>query len=384
MNDHFDNTEEYGIDALKAVIRDFGWLFREITKRDVGLDAWAETPRGDTIFFQVKTGESHFYKTKEELTFYFKEKHYKYWNRFKAPIFIVGHIPEEKKTYYVKYDTDAVIKNKKGYKINIPFENILESVTQEKILDLVHEIKQSELQIDFDEHLQDLRFTSDVIDLGRNRSYGDLDTKKVIDSTIKDMQSEAELWERIIKCKKNILNSGLIYEHHIQLIESLILLKKYNDSIVEMYVLVSTIDKGEPNYRMHFQYCSFLKWMIKNYQKPCEEIKNIKRTAYYKFIIHGRNLEFHPNITITPIVIMEDGHERKLKAVPSHGVVPIKIEEYGKPLKFTINMSANPNTDKKAGISSVSIQNMMGFSLHEFINENFSIEISSLNSKALK
>ncbi len=62
MNDRFNNTEEIGIyESHRIITQDFGWIFPEKTKRDIGFDAEAETKLdGFIIQIQIKTGLGNF------------------------------------------------------------------------------------------------------------------------------------------------------------------------------------------------------------------------------------------------------------------------------------------------------------------------------------
>lgn len=81
---HF-KTERQAIYDTAKYFNECGWIFREQSICDIGVDALVETPideNGKVKVFalQIKGGESNFRKKNNYLTFYFEDKHYYYWN----------------------------------------------------------------------------------------------------------------------------------------------------------------------------------------------------------------------------------------------------------------------------------------------------------------
>ncbi len=110
----------------------FKWYFREQALLDYGVDAFVETssnnrPSGKFIAVQIKGGSSHFYRTKEHLTFYFSETHCAYWISVSEnlPMFLILYDNETDNLYWFNINNKSVIDTKKGYKVEIPIQNIL-------------------------------------------------------------------------------------------------------------------------------------------------------------------------------------------------------------------------------------------------------------------
>jgi hypothetical protein len=100
--------ERIGANAVDTIfLNDFGWLFREQTISDYGIDAQVEVvennePTGKLIALQIKTGASYFRPKGENFVFYGELRHLEYWTRHSLPVFLVLHDPEKKLTPLVE------------------------------------------------------------------------------------------------------------------------------------------------------------------------------------------------------------------------------------------------------------------------------------------
>lgn len=127
----YDKTERLGIiETDRIVTDDLNWIFREQPIIDVGLDAIIEEvkenePTGKFLALQIKTGEGNFYKTEKYLTHYVSNIHYNYWLNLSIPIIIVAHLPNSKSTYWQEIKATNFKKNKRLWKIDIPFSQQL-------------------------------------------------------------------------------------------------------------------------------------------------------------------------------------------------------------------------------------------------------------------
>ena len=124
----YNPTERIGVNETeKIVIQNLGWIFREQPIVDVGLDAIIELvensePTGKFIAVQIKSGAGNFYKTEKGLSYYVSNIHYNYWLNLCIPIILIAHIPEEEKTYWQEITESNLKKNKKRWKIEIPYK----------------------------------------------------------------------------------------------------------------------------------------------------------------------------------------------------------------------------------------------------------------------
>lgn len=129
----YNKTERIGvIETDRIVTVEIGWIFREQPIIDVGLDAIIEEvindePTGKFIALQIKTGEGNFYKTEKNLTHYVSNIHYSYWLSLSIPIILIAHLPDSKTTYWQEIKESSFKKNKRLWKIEIPYTQKLNS-----------------------------------------------------------------------------------------------------------------------------------------------------------------------------------------------------------------------------------------------------------------
>ena len=119
-----------------------GWIFREQPIVDLGVDAIVETPideNGQIKIFalQIKGGESNFLRKRNNLTFYFSERHFHYWNAIceNQPLLIILQDNSTEKIYWQEYNHSFITKTSKNWKLDIPLENILNEDSKKTIID---------------------------------------------------------------------------------------------------------------------------------------------------------------------------------------------------------------------------------------------------------
>lgn len=141
----YSPTERIGVNETeKIVIQNLGWIFREQPIIDVGLDAIIELvensePTGKFIAVQIKSGAGNFYKTEKGLSHYVTNIHYNYWLNLCIPIILIAHIPEDGKTYWQEITDRNFKKNKKKWKIEIPYKQEFSEKSQIKLVKIASE-----------------------------------------------------------------------------------------------------------------------------------------------------------------------------------------------------------------------------------------------------
>lgn len=136
----YNPTERLGVNETeKIVIQNLGWIFREQPIVDVGLDAIIEQvedgePTGRFIAVQIKSGSGNFYKTQKGLSHYVTNIHYNYWLNLCIPIILIAHIPEEGKTYWQEITENNLKRNKKSWKIEIPFKQEFNEKSENRLV----------------------------------------------------------------------------------------------------------------------------------------------------------------------------------------------------------------------------------------------------------
>ena len=121
-----------------------GWIFREQTIVDVGVDGIIETakdliPTGKFIGAQVKSGNSHFKGSGKELCLYITDVHKNYWCSMNIPIILVGYLPEEKLIFWSKISKRTIKKTPTKWKINVNKNQILGITSITKLTKLIDE-----------------------------------------------------------------------------------------------------------------------------------------------------------------------------------------------------------------------------------------------------
>lgn len=114
-----DFTEIEGINHVANVVNRARCVWRELLKRDIGIDGHIEYITSDglapgrLIAVQVKSGVSRFDKVSEtEVTFYPDEKHRQYWAEYPLPVVLILHNPMDKETVWV--DVREALRIQKG------------------------------------------------------------------------------------------------------------------------------------------------------------------------------------------------------------------------------------------------------------------------------
>jgi len=119
-------TDRVGVQAVGEQFERAGYIFREQTVSDYGIDAQIEVVEGETvtgklIALQIKTGSSWFKETTSQgYVFRGDNEHLKYWIEHSLPVLIILHDPETHLSYWQSIKTESVIPTGKGWKIIVP------------------------------------------------------------------------------------------------------------------------------------------------------------------------------------------------------------------------------------------------------------------------
>jgi hypothetical protein len=163
-------TERLGVAALDYFFSEKGWLFREQTTHDYGIDAHIEIvedqrPTGKLIALQIKAGQSFF---EEEVggdyVFRTDDKHIAYWVGHSMPVVLVLYNPETKQAYWQHVSRETVKTTGKGWKILIPRISLFEE--PDKHLDALEALTQPEPYIRRLNRLRVDRHWMDLIEEG--------------------------------------------------------------------------------------------------------------------------------------------------------------------------------------------------------------------------
>lgn len=161
----YNPTERLGVIEVSYIVtKDLGWIFREQSVVDIGIDAIIEQvenndPTGKFIAVQVKSGLGHFHRTSEALTLYVSNIHYNYWTNSNLPVILIAHIPNEA-TYWQELSKKSLEPSKTRWKVEIPLAKKLNKSAVKSINKVIskHKIDPSNMlynnsnyQIEYDE-----------------------------------------------------------------------------------------------------------------------------------------------------------------------------------------------------------------------------------------
>ncbi|KJC36728.1 hypothetical protein UB31_35710 [Bradyrhizobium sp. LTSP849] len=133
-------TDREGVNAVGQIFtKELGWIFREQTVVDYGIDAQVEIatekePTGRLLALQIKSGKSFFRKRGDNYVYYGEERHLRYWRGHSLPVAIILHDPETDLTLWQRVDTSAIRYGKGGkWSIDIPPYQILNASAAEAL-----------------------------------------------------------------------------------------------------------------------------------------------------------------------------------------------------------------------------------------------------------
>lgn len=125
-------TERLGVSVLDYFFSENGWLFREQTTHDYGIDAHVEIvenqrPTGKLIALQIKAGQSFFQEEIDDAyVFRTDDKHIAYWVDHSMPVVLVLYNPETKQAYWQNVSRETVETSGKGWKLFVSKVSIFE------------------------------------------------------------------------------------------------------------------------------------------------------------------------------------------------------------------------------------------------------------------
>ncbi len=115
-----------GVAGTQLIFERLGWIFREQSVEDYGIDAHVEVVEnakatGRLIALQIKSGESWFKeKTSSGFVFRGDREHLEYWKNHSLPVIVVLYHDGEKIAYWQVVNSSNVKKTNKAWKLVIP------------------------------------------------------------------------------------------------------------------------------------------------------------------------------------------------------------------------------------------------------------------------
>jgi len=128
------------------------WIFRETTSSDIGIDGEIEirnkdlTSHGRIISVQIKCGQS-FLEEKSSSGYIFRGamKHLRYWLEHTTPVIVILCDPDTEICYWEVIDLQKIEIHEKGWSIEIPFVNELNSSTCTELIKVANRLQKKDL-----------------------------------------------------------------------------------------------------------------------------------------------------------------------------------------------------------------------------------------------
>ena len=130
---------DLGVSIATLAVQKLGWIFREQTKSDHGIDAHIEivkdrTPTGKLIGLQIKSGSSFFKKSKDnDFIYRGTTRHLKYWTNHSLPVLVLLVNTKTEKVYWQVVEVSKVHRTAKGWKLLVPRSNLLVAAARSSI-----------------------------------------------------------------------------------------------------------------------------------------------------------------------------------------------------------------------------------------------------------
>jgi hypothetical protein len=139
MTDHSD-IERLGMDLVSIAFTKWGWVFRDQTLRDYGIDAHVEpktdgVASGRLVALQIKTGQSYFEPTLEGWRYRAKgnERHLHYWLGHTLPVLIILCDPDTETLYWQHITAARINYTPNDWTIVIPRDQMITPDAKEAI-----------------------------------------------------------------------------------------------------------------------------------------------------------------------------------------------------------------------------------------------------------
>ncbi|NLE04817.1 MAG: DUF4365 domain-containing protein, partial [Crenarchaeota archaeon] len=341
----------------------FGWIFREKTKRDVGIDAEIETKDGIIIQAQIKTGKSYFKVLKNKpsgLTFYTSQYHYNYWLNLKSPVIFLAHIPEDDLTYWQIISKENFQKSKSNWKLFIPFSQKLIPTQKELILDKI--IKEPDIKVIYNPSNNNTptTLTTETINMGRSRQL----TKELLDELKNQILSKGLLYKKIDELKQKCYSNPTELNYRFELGKTYFALNERNNAIIEFSHLIKEIYENADNWNSK---SNQMIWVLSRYY--IDILTNSDITNFQEEILKAR-----PSYIVKVNLFGKQTHLIKIQKVKFYfGKNPIDMIKFNEHT-FFLPKDFNYNTIE----DDTNIQIKPEFSL-DIGTSNVSPELSSIN-----
>lgn len=140
---HNNITERKGVNAVATMFTNMGWVFRETTHTDFGIDGDVEQviegmPTGHHIALQIKSGTSYLKENKNgRITFYIDEWHYKYWLQYDRPVIILFYDEQSNTVIWEQVKLSNISSTKRQFKVEVNPNKVLNDSCIDELLNII-------------------------------------------------------------------------------------------------------------------------------------------------------------------------------------------------------------------------------------------------------
>jgi len=142
-----ENTSRLAVIRTAKLFLELGFLFREQSVSDCGIDAHVElvedrVASGQLLALQIKGGESFARERTSEgyVVFRTDDRHMQYWLRHALPVIVTIHDPRDDKVYWEVVSKDTAKSTGSGWKLVIPSGQTVEEASLEKFRQLATKV----------------------------------------------------------------------------------------------------------------------------------------------------------------------------------------------------------------------------------------------------
>lgn len=136
----------------KNVHKLLGWIFRETSSSDIGIDGEIElrkpdkTSHGRLVSVQIKCGES-FLRERTATGYIYRGslKHLRYWTEYSTPVILILCDPDTEMCYWQDVDLQKVHFHDKGWSTEVPFANQLSASAAEALTSIASRLQKKDL-----------------------------------------------------------------------------------------------------------------------------------------------------------------------------------------------------------------------------------------------
>jgi hypothetical protein len=140
-------TERQGLNIVRDLVADMGFLFRDLPSQDFGIDGQLEIvdvsgdggqhATGKIVSIQVKCGLSYFAHDDDTAwSVYLPESTVNYWRSHSVPVLLVIVDPTRRQAYWAQGDSTEHQATKKGFRITVSKLSVFDGASRDAIREL--------------------------------------------------------------------------------------------------------------------------------------------------------------------------------------------------------------------------------------------------------